>query len=159
MENNVPELNPLSTLKEDLYKEGCPVVIKSGELILNPETSCILAKLNIKNIDNRVISSVLIDLHVFDIANNEIEVIRDHQYFDVGAKRGEEFGKDSDINIISNKGKTISVAIRRVNFEDESSWDSGASLLYEAIPQRKTLLEELEDTETVELYQRDFSVF
>lgn len=153
----MPEFTELSQLKSNLYKETCPIVIEKGVLLLNPENSCVYARLSIRNISDKTIASVLLDIHVFDLANNEIEVIRDHQYFGLNAARDTVFGEDADINIVSGAGKTISVAIRRVIFTDETAWEGSASLLYEAFPARKTVLEELEDQESADQYARDFA--
>lgn len=153
----MPEFEQLFETKKYLYKEGCPLVIKSGVLTSDPESGCIFAALTIENISDKVISSVSVDIHVFDRANNEIEVLRDYQYIGLEAKRGDEFGGDNKISIISSTGKSFSVAVKRVVFSDETEWNGTASLLYEYIPEMVTLSLELEDEETVDQYKRNFS--
>lgn len=152
-----PDFTELSQLKNNLYKETCPIIIETGVLLFDQERDCVYARLSMRNISDRVITSVLLDIHVFDLANNEIEVLRDHQYFGLSAPRDAIFGGDTDISIISNTGKTISVAVRRVTFSDDTTWEGSASLFYESIPPRKTVLEELEDQESADQYARDFA--
>jgi tetratricopeptide (TPR) repeat protein len=153
----MPELEQLFEIKDNLYKESAPVVIKNGVLLLDHESKCVIARITIKNICDKTISSLLVDIHVFDVANNEIEVLRDYQYFGLEAERDGEFGADVDISIISGTGKSFSVAVKHVTFSDDSEWNGTASLMYENIPARVTLLTELEDEATVEQYRRNFS--
>ncbi len=152
----MPEFEQLFELKEYLYKDACPVVIKSGELLLEPESKCLYAVMNIKNIGEKVISSILVDIHVFDKANKEIEVLRDYQYFGLNAARDDEFGADTQISIINSTGNSFSVAVKRISYNDDTEWVGTPSLLYENLPRRVTLMEELEDEATVEQYQRNF---
>ena len=152
----MPEFEQLFELKEYLYKEACPVVIKQGELLLDPESKSIYAVMTVKNIIDKVITSALMDIHVFDKANKEIEVLRDYQYFGLEAARDDEFGADTHISIISSTGYTFSVAVKRIVFNDETEWVGTPSLLFENLPRRVTLMEELEDEATVEQYQRNF---
>lgn len=152
----MPEFEQLFELKEYLYKEACPVVIKQGELLLDPESKSIYAVMTVKNISDNVITSALVDIHVFDRANKEIEVLRDYQYFGLEAGRDAEFGADTKISIINSTGHSFSVAVKRVTFSDESEWVGTPSLLYENLPRRVSLMEELEDEATVEQYQRNF---
>ncbi|MEG1427261.1 MAG: hypothetical protein RSC76_06185, partial [Oscillospiraceae bacterium] len=154
---NMPEFIELSKLKDNLYKEGCPVVVAAGELLWDSEASEICARLAFRSISMKGITSVLVDLHVFDKANIEVEVIRDYLYLVENAKRGDLFGGDTKIAIENEYSKTIAVAIRRVAFCDDTLWDGSASLLFESIPERKTLEAELEDEETVAQFQRDFA--
>ena len=91
----MPDLEPLFELKENLYKETCPVVLESGALEqvlvpaavpeqedappLPPETRNVV-RMTFRNIDSRAVTALFIDLHVFDKVNNETEVIRDRRY-------------------------------------------------------------------------------
>lgn len=152
----MPEYIELSKLKDNLYREGCPVTVLNGSLYSNATRTVVFAVLNIKSISDKVIDSVLVDLHIFDKTNKEIEVIRDYQ-FDPKAKRNEVFGGDSEIKIIGTAGVTFSLAIRRVIFDDESVWEGSASLLFEALPMPEAIENELTDEELLKQYKRDFS--
>lgn len=151
----MPELIELSKIKDNLYKEQSPVVVVSGGLFT--EAGNVFARLVFKNIYEKTITSMLVDIHIFDVANIEIEVIRDYQYFGMDAPRGAEFGGENDISITGSNGKTISVAVKKVLFSDDTAWDGSPSLLYENIPPRRTLFDELEDEDTVAQYKRDFA--
>lgn len=148
-------LNEISRVNENLYKEGCPVVIQTGVLYCEEED--IFSSLTIRSISPKTITSVLVDLHVFDRANIEVEVVRDYLYLVTGAKRDDVFGEENHIEITNPSAKIISVALRRVAFDDETVWDGSGSLLFECIPPRRTIERELEDPETVEQFRRDFA--
>lgn len=153
----MPELEQLFEIKEYLYKETCPVTIKSGVLLFDAASSCVIARMTVKNICDKKITSMLVDIHVFDVANKEIEVLRDYQYFGLEVERDGEFGTDNNISIISGAGKSFSVAVRKVSFDDDTEWNGAASHLYENIPAKVTLLAELEDQDTVDQYARNFA--
>ncbi len=147
-------MEEVSTIKTNIYKEGSPVVISSGTLNVDEDKA--YAVLVFNSISSLPINDILIDLHVFDRANIEIEVIRDYVYITDSLKRGESFGGDFEIPISSSSSKTISVAIRKVSFEDESVWTGSNSILFENIPDIVSLDKVFEDKELIEQFQRDF---
>lgn len=151
----MPEYIELSRLKEDLYREGCPVIIENGALFTTESRSVVFALLSIRNISDKVIDSLLVDLHIFDRTNKEIEVIRDYQY-DPKAKRNDLFGGNCDIKIINTLAASFSLAVRRVIFEDESVWEGSASLLYDSLPALTAIENEIQDEKLLEQYKRDF---
>lgn len=151
----MPEYIELSRLKDNLYREGCPVIVEKAGLFTNETRTVVFAVLRIRSISDKVIDSVLFDLHIFDRTNKEIEVIRDFQY-DPKAERNDVFGYEREIKIIGTQGASFSLAIRRVLFEDESVWEGSASLLYEALSPVEPLENELTEENLLEQYRRDF---
>lgn len=164
------ELIEINVIKKNLYKENSPVILSWGKLMKEQVESStevtsevtsevgdnFFINLSFKSVSDKVISSVLVDIHLFDRANNEIEVIREYQYFNLEVNRGEDFGDDVDVSVYSEKGVNFSVAIRNVVFSDESIWEGSASWLFETVTDETTLLEVLEDEETAQQYARDF---
>ncbi len=151
----MPEYIELSRLKENLYREGCPVVVEGGVLLTNESRTSVFALLSIKNISDKVIESLLVDLHIFDKTNKEIEVIRDYQY-SPKAERNCNFGTDTEIKIIGTQGVSFSLAVRRAIFDDDSVWEGSASLLFEALPPIQPIENELTDEDLLKQYKRDF---
>ena len=113
------------------------------------------AALTFRNIDDRAVTALFVDLHVFDKANNETEVIRDHRYLVPVAGRDETFGEDVELPV-GAAATSFSVAIKRVEFEGEDIWQGSASFLFENVPERKPLEEALEDEALLAQYRRDF---
>ena len=103
----LPDFEPLFEIKPNIYKETCPVLLQSGALYcVEPEEdeaeSRTYATLTFRNLDNRAVTALYIDLHVFDKANNETEVIRDHRYLVPVAGRDETFGEDVELPVGAN---------------------------------------------------------
>lgn len=160
----MPELEPLFELKENLYKETCPVLLQSGALLQEAvedeaqegaQTMRTFVRMTFRNIDARAVTAVFVDLHVFDKANNETEVVRDRRYLVPVLGRDETFGEDEKI-AVGGAANSFSVAIKRVEFEGEDVWTGSASLLFEYIPARRTLEKEIEDEKLLAQYSRDF---
>lgn len=156
----VPDFEPLFELKPNIYKVTCPVLLQSGALFcVEPEEeegeTRTYAALTFRNIDDRAITALYVDLHAFDKANQEMEVIRDHRYLVPVAGRDETFGEDVELPV-GAAATSFSVAIKRVEFEGEDIWTGSASFLFENVPERKTLEEALEDEALLEQYRRDY---
>lgn len=156
----MPGFEPLFELKENMYKETCPVLLQGGVLIqtapeeegAEPQT---VAKLTFRNLDSRAITALYLDLHVFDKANQETEVVRDRRYLVAVAGRDETFGEDVEIPV-GKKAHSFSAAIRRVEFEGEDIWLGSGSFLYENMPPRVLLADKIEDKKLLSQYRRDF---
>lgn len=156
----MPDFEPLFELKENLYKETCPVLLQSGILVcLEPEEEGAepqtVARLTFRNIDSRAITALYLDLHVFDKANKETEVIRDRRYLVPVAGRDETFGEDMEI-AVGPAANSFSVAIRKIEFEGEDIWNGSASFLYENIPPRSMLADAIEDKKLLAQFRRDY---
>lgn len=159
----MPDFEPLFELKENLYKETCPVLLQSGVLLraeaaegeeeAEPRT---FARLVFRNLDSRSVTALFLDLHVFDKANAETEVIRDRRYLVPVAGRDETFGEDVELTV-SNAAKSFSVAIKKVEFEGEDVWNGSASLLFEYMPPRQELEKAIEDEKLLAQYRRDYN--
>ncbi len=165
----MPDFEPLFALKENLYKETCPVILESGVLVQvpvavpeqeeAPEVSELqsVMRLTFRNIDSRAVTALFVDLHVFDKVNNEIEVIRDRRYLVPVAARDERFGSEEEIPA-SAAAKSFSVAIKKVEFEGEDVWNGSASLLFDTItaPQPLENAFSPEEEKLLAQYRRDF---
>ncbi|MGN0478134.1 MAG: hypothetical protein ACI4GO_01750 [Hominenteromicrobium sp.] len=164
----MPDFEPLFELKENLYRETCPILLQSGVLAQEPveaevseeaedsaQTLRSFVRLTFRNLDARAVTAVFIDLHVFDKANHETEVVRDRRYLVPVVGRDETFGMDEEIPV-GNTARSISVAIKKVEFEGEDVWTGSASLLFEHVPARQPLSEAIEDEKLLGQYSRDF---
>lgn len=158
----MPDFEPIFELKANLYKETCPVLLQSGALYtVEPEEEegepRAFATVTFRNIDDRAITALYLDLHVFDKANNEIEAIRDRRYLVPVAGRHETFGEDVELPV-STSANSFSVAIKRVEFEGEDIWSGSASFLFDYIPERTTLEEAFsEEEDLLKQYRRDYA--
>lgn len=159
----MPDFEPLFELKENLYKETCPVVLEKGVLTQTAAEEAqegeqavrTVVRMTFRNIDSRAVTAVFVDIHVFDKANHETEVVRDRRYLVPVAGRDETFGEDEEIPV-GAASHSFSVAIKRVEFEGEDVWNGSPSLLFDYIPARRALETEIEDEKLRAQYGRDF---
>ena len=111
------DFEPLFELKNQ-YRESCPVLLQSGALYreestvsaeteetetaeatlpaeqeeaVSPRT---FLRLAFRNIDPRAVTSVYVDIHIFDKATNELAVVRDRRYLVPILGRDAVFGAD-----------------------------------------------------------------
>lgn len=148
-------MTEIGKIKENIYKETAPVIIEQG--VLNQEEEKIFANLVFRSISSKPITSVLVDVHVFNRANIEIEVVRDFLYIlEQDQIRDTSFGQEIEIEIANESAKSFAVALRRVTFNDDTLWAGSNSILFETLPERVSLEQELEEAETIEQFQRDF---
>ena len=114
------DFEPLFELKNQ-YRESCPVLLQSGALYREEPTASAEAeetetaeatlpaeqeeaasprtflRLAFRNIDPRAVTSVYVDIHIFDKATNELAVVRDRRYLVPILGRDAVFGADEEI--------------------------------------------------------------
>ena len=116
------DFEPLFELKNQ-YRESCPVLLQSGALYREEPTASAEAeeietaeatlpaeqeeaasprtflRLAFRNIDPRAVTSVYVDIHIFDKATNELAVVRDRRYLVPILGRDAVFGADEEIDV------------------------------------------------------------
>ena len=174
------DFEPLFELKNQ-YRESCPVLLQSGALYREEPTASAEAeetetaeatlpaeqeeaasprtflRLAFRNIDPRAVTSVYVDIHIFDKATNELAVVRDRRYLVPILGRDAVFGADEEIDV-DDAAYSFSVAIKKVQFEGEDVfWNGSASLLFENLPEQAKIADVMEDEDLRAQYQRDFT--
>ena len=174
------DFEPFFELKNQ-YRESCPVLLQSGALYREESTVSAEAeeietaeatlpaeqeeaasprtflRLAFRNIDPRAVTSVYVDIHIFDKATNELAVVRDRRYLVPILGRDAVFGADEEIDV-DDAAYSFSVAIKKVQFEGEDVfWNGSASLLYENLPEQAKIADVMEDEDLRAQYQRDFT--
>ena len=174
------DFEPFFELKNQ-YRESCPVLLQSGALYREESTVSAEAeeietaeatlpaeqeeaasprtflRLAFRNIDPRAVTSVYVDIHIFDKATNELAVVRDRRYLVPILGRDAVFGADEEIDV-DDAAYSFSVAIKKVQFEGEDVfWNGSASLLFENLPEQAKIADVMEDEDLRAQYQRDFT--
>lgn len=174
------DFEPFFELKNQ-YRESCPVLLQSGALYREELTASAEAeetetaeatlpaeqeetasprtflRLAFRNIDPRAVTSVYVDIHIFDKATNELAVVRDRRYLVPILGRDAVFGADEEIDV-DDAAYSFSVAIKKVQFEGEDVlWNGSASLLFENLPEQAKIADVMEDEDLRAQYQRDFT--
>lgn len=153
----MPALLTIHELSPNLYREGCPVIIRTGALLLDRDTGILSAAVRFLSLAEGEIASVSADIFFFSEDGDELKIIRDYLFLGGGAGRGSDFGGDMPVAMGGNAAKSFSVAIREVDFADGSFWTGSATPLTEAIPPRRTLNDALGDPDAVRRFSWAFS--
>ena len=146
----------LFALPKYLYTDDAPVVIMAGALLKDNDTGAILAQLKFKNIDNRIIKALTVELKTYDSAGRLLKDIVTKQYLDLNAGRESEFGQKTAIPVENYAVRSFQVTVTEVVFANRSVWqwnDTEWTPLDALLP---PLTVYLDDNELVKQYRIKF---
>ena len=146
----------LSSLPENLYATGSPVIISAGNLLKDNQTNKVLAQLKIKNISTKSVKGVKVLIRALDIVGNHIDGDIEYEYLDLNVSQGKEFGQKVAILLPNAYTRGITVGIIRVAFVDNKIWENANNSVLESLPQSATLDTYLHDSELVKQYKIKF---
>lgn len=121
------------TYKENTYAEGSPVIISAGALLNDTVTNNIIAQLKFKNICDKNIKSLTIEVIPLDTANRPLGDAVKKQYLDLNAKYSDEFGAKQPILLPDNTTRSFKARVVEAVFTDNTIWD-GADSMWEQLP-------------------------
>jgi hypothetical protein len=136
-----------------LYLTGSPVLIVAAALLMDTQTGTLVARAKFKNISDKPISALTVDIAAEDSAGRQLQGIRGFQYLDLGAMRGDEFGADISIRLPDAKTHSFSLIVREAIFADGSFWEESARARWEVIAPQQTLQDKFGDDGLIEMYQ------
>ena len=109
-------------IKENLYMENAPVVIKAGALVQNTENSNLHIQLKFQNIVNKTISMLKVRITLMDIVGRLLGQT-ENQYLDLNCSRNKLCGSNIPVRIKENATRKFSVQVMEVCFSDGSIWE------------------------------------
>ena len=139
---------------DKLYAENSPLIICARALTKDNESGKVFAQLKFKNINYKNIKAVKVMIKTFDTFGAEIEGVPEYQYLDLKAKRNDEFGGKTTIELPDERTRSFEVKCTEVFFEGGSSQKLDESLEWYILPKQNTL-EEKFGKEIAEQYKRD----
>ena len=142
----------LFALPENLYASGAPVVIAAGALLKDNQTGKVIAQLKLRNIGANIIKAAKVCIRPLDTVGNALGTEVEYQYLDLAAKRNEEFGAKSPINLADAATRSYSVSVAEIVFIDNTIWKA-TDEPWEALSAPATLDELLKDRELVKQYR------
>ena len=139
-------------LPGNLYTEGSPVVISSGLLMKDEQTSRVFAKLTFQSINSKPIIAARVCIHPMDAAGRSLGDDVEYDYLDLNVNIDESFGKTLVIPMPNASTREFTVEVREVIFADKSvwSWDNN---VWEPMPSHET---DIGDAELRKQYQLHF---
>lgn len=142
-------------LNENQYIKDSPVILLAGALLKDRHSGQILAQLKIKNIGNKVIKSVKVQIYPMDTAGRNLGDSIEYQYLDLSVERDVDFGSKTAISLPDNTTRSFKPSIIEVVFKDNTIWSNEEQAALESLPTPGLLLENW-DNELVKQYQIKF---
>ena len=112
----------LYSLPENLYQINAPVMISAGALLKDNQTGNVLAQIRLKNICDKMIKAISIELILFDTAGRELEVKQKFQYLDLQLERNQMYGERVPIILDDNLARSYKVIVKEVVFSGNLVW-------------------------------------
>lgn len=130
------------SLPQNLYTQGCPIIIAAGSLLKDNLTGFVLAQIKFKRICQKRITAVIVSISASDVSGNPLDGLDEYQYLDVAAKRDECFGQKQAVCLPNPATRSFCVNCKKVIFSDGSFWNAGDAE-YAAIPNQTSLVSKL----------------
>ena len=136
------------------YAEGSPLLLEASALYQDKTTNSRVLQMKWRNIDQREINTVMIEISGTDTFGNIITPIS-FQYEEINTPYGFTFGEKKPAIIKNQRIVKYDVVVKAVSFSDGSIWRDESLSLYQALPEAKpqTLKGEL-----LEQYKRDLAL-
>ena len=144
------------SLPPDLYAQGSPLVISAGNLLKDNLTGKVLVQLKIRNISPKTVKTGKVLVHAMDTLGKPLDGDTTHEYLDLSADQGDEFGQKTAIPLPNPSTRGFTVEVRQVGFADNSVWE-GTNSLWEPLPAPESLNDALHgDPELVKQFRLCF---
>ena len=116
-------LNSLMKVSEISYSEGSPLLLEAYALYQDTTTGQCIAQLKWKNIDQKPIKAVMIELDGYDAFDQKLEP-QQFQYHNLSAVQGSIFGEKTPVLISKTNCVRYDVIIKAVSYNEGESWFS-----------------------------------
>ena len=107
------------SLADNLYANGSPLIITAGILVKDNKENKILCQLKLKNIENKNIKAVKVNIQTYDVAKNLIDEKIQHQYLDLNLNFNSEFVDKKGL-LLNNEAREFNISITEVLYDDNS---------------------------------------
>lgn len=145
----------LFTLPPKQYSQGAPFIVVAGALHKDNLTETVVAQLKFESISTQVIKAVSISICPYDIAGRTLANPINHQYLDLNAKRGQEFGAKTLIDLGNDIIRSYDLKIDEVIFEDNSIW-TDENAIWEQLPEQQSPEQRFTDGEIAKQYYIEY---
>ena len=144
----------LSTLPDNIYAKGAPVLISAGALLKDNQTNNVLVQLKITNLSHSVINACKVSVKAYDPSGEELQGVENYSYLDINVSRGKQFGTKKPIDLPDSTTRKIKPIITNVVFADGTVWKN-SSVEWVPLPAQKKLAVMLPDQELQQQYEKD----
>lgn len=139
MSNN---LNKLYALPELLHAQGCPVIIVAGALYkFEGADEKILVQLKFKNMGDKIIKAIKVDIQTFDVSGNPIDEKLEHQYLDLSIGFNSEYADRKGVLLRTKTIRSFNAKIAEIVFNDGDIWSN--NIEFQPLPKPADIKEKL----------------
>ena len=142
-------------LEHRLYASHAPVLIESGALLLEQQSSVMLCQLCFRNVQDQPIKSLRAVVQLLDARGKPLGNPVDHRYTDLELKREETCGRDSAIVLPACQAASFRVQVAQVSLADGQLW-SDEEARWLPLPDQLSLEDEQADPDEVKRCRRRF---
>lgn len=130
------QMNVLMKNTEPQYFEGSPLILEACALYLDNISGNCIAQLKWKNIDNKPIKAVMIELEPYDAFDACLSQVT-YQYNGLNVERGTSFGDKNGIQIKGNQANRFNVFLKAVAYQSGEIWRNESSESFQTLPNNK----------------------
>ena len=126
-------LNSLMKVSEISYSEGSPLLLEAYALYQDTTTGQCIAQLKWKNIDQKPVKAVMIELDGYDAFDQKLEPLQ-FQYDNLSAVQGSIFGEKTPVLISNTNCVRYDVILKAVSYNEGESWFSTETKPFVKLP-------------------------
>lgn len=154
MSNN---LNKLYALPESLHAQGCPVIIVAGALYkFEGSDEKILLQLKFKNMGDKIVKAIKVDVQTFDVSGNPIDEKLEHQYLDLSIGFNSEYVDRKGVFLRTKTARSFNAKITEIVFNDGDILSNNVE--FQPLPKSVGIKEKLGDEFSAQ-YKREIGKY
>ena len=115
-------------LEAPLWCDGSPIIIEKGALLRDAAQGQNLLQLRVKNIQERQLSGLVIEITLKDIKGESIGT-HSQSFLDLSAPNGSSFGESTPIYLEHDNARRFSFRVADAVFSDGTTWSSPEEML------------------------------
>ncbi len=146
----------LYTTESNLYKEGSPVILKAGALLLDTLNAKVLAQLKFQSITQKKIVALSVALQAQNTAGAPLGDAILHTYLELSVERNVEFGSQTPIYLPDAESRAFTAYVTKVEFDDHTFWETDKAGWEALVVPSRPVYELLQSPAAVEEYHRRF---
>ena len=131
-------LTLLEKATQPLYAPESPLLLEASALYVDNWDKQCIAQLKWKNIGEKAINAVMVELKCFDSFGHEVNT-KQYQYNRLSASKGQQFGNKDAIPLEADKLSKCTVFLTAISFADGTVQELPAPMEFKPLPDNKPL--------------------
>lgn len=123
-----------------ISEQNCPVIITSYALTYDKEKDAILAQIKYKNLSDKEIVALYVNIACSGIGGEPLENIDEFVYLEINAAPGELFGANIPIYLLNKNTRHIRIQCNKIVFSDNRKWENICGSTYDIKHEKTDLI-------------------